>query len=249
MEQNQIHLSQEQKELIEKAFRNFEKFYTPTMRNFATVIAKTVQSIYTEENIQMMQKAAIAIEKIKIKLGDVSNTIKENQNLHTEFSKIAANLHRFSDNLNKISTKDEFGDLLCDTANNLEDINPDELKNELQASDTSESKLSSVDFAFILTLIGLIISLYSIYLGQNSASKQDLEPIKENQSQIQEGIQKLEQISSVLVEQNKQLQAKVDRLEQNQKRNSQNNHSFDSDKQSKKSQAHNQQKRQHKQKE
>lgn len=101
MEQNQIHLSQEQKELIEKAFRNFEKFYTPTMRNFATVIAKTVQSIYTEENIQMMQKAAIAIQKIQNQMRgftDVINKIKLSfqnfQRLHKVFINSLTNLRK-----------------------------------------------------------------------------------------------------------------------------------------------------------
>lgn len=246
MEQNQIHLSQEQKELIEKAFRNFEKFYTPTMRNFATVIAKTVQSIYTEENIQMMQKVAIAIQKIQNQMRGFTDVINKNQAFFSELSKVTQSIHKFTDQFTEVKTQDDLINLLCNTTEILIEVNTQELNQELQPE---EKEKLSIDVNFILSVISFLLTIYSTVLSYNSVSKRDLEPVIEKQTQIQEGIQKLEQISSVLVEQNKQLQAKVDRLEQNQKRNSQNNHSFDSDKQSKKSQARNQQKRQHKRKE
>ena len=117
------------------------------------------------------------------------------------------------------------------TAENLIEVNTQKLNQELQPE---EKEKLSIDVNFILSVISFLLTIYSTVLSYNSVSKRDLEPVIEKQNQIQEGIQKLEQISSVLVAQNKQLQEKVDKLEQNQRKSSQNNRVFDSDKQSEK---------------
>lgn len=246
MKNNQIVLSSEQLELFRKAAETFGNYYTPGMKILASAAVKLNKVVYSNESIRFMQEAAIAIQKLQNQMRVVSDSINKNQAFFSELSKVAQSLHKFTDQFTEVKTQDDLINLLFNTAENLNEVDTQELNQELQPE---EKEKLSIDFGFILSVISFLLTLYSTVLSYNSVSKRDLEPVIEKQNQIQEGIQKLEQISSVLVAQNKQLQEKVDKLEQNQKKRSQNNHVFDSDKQSARLPQHSRQKHQSKQKE
>ncbi len=246
MKFNQIMLSPEQLEILRKAAVSFEKIYTPGMKALASTIVNFNQILYSNESIRVMQEAAIAIQKLQNQMRGFTDVINKNQAFFSELSKVTQSIHKFTDQLTEVKSQDDFINLLCNTAENLNEVNTQELNQELQPE---EKEKLSIDVNFILSVISFLLTIYSTVLSYNSVSKRDLEPVIEKQNQIQEGIQKLEQISSVLVAQNKQLQEKVDKLEQNQRKSSQNNRVFDSDKQSEKLLQRNRQIQKRKQKE
>lgn len=231
MKNNQIVLSSEQLELFRKASETYRNFYTPGIKILASAAVKLNQVAYSNESIRFMHEAAIAIQKLQNQMRGFTDIINKNQALFSELSKVTQSIHKFTDQFTEVKSQDDLINLLCNTAENLIEVNTQELNQELQPE--KKEKLS-IDVNFILSVISFLLTIYSTVLSYNSVSKRDLEPVIEKQNQIQEGIQKLEQISSVLVAQNKQLQEKVDKLEQNQRKSSQNNRIFDSDKQSEK---------------
>ena len=231
MKFNQIMLSPEQLEILRKSTVTFEKIYTPSMKAFASTIVNFNQILYSNESIRVMQEASIAIQKLQNQMRVVSDSINKNQAFFSELSKVTQSLHKFTDQFTEVKTQDDLINLLFNTAENLNEVDTQELNQELQPE---EKEKLSIDFGFILSVISFLLTLYSTVSSYNSVSKRDLEPVIEKQNQTLIEIQKLLESNLVLVEQNKQLQEKVDKLEQNQKKRSQNNRVFDSDKQSEK---------------
>ncbi|MDY6416503.1 MAG: hypothetical protein SPK70_10190 [Succinivibrio dextrinosolvens] len=246
MKSNQIMLSSEQLEILRKAAVSFEKIYTPGMKALASTIVNFNQILYSNESIRVMQEVAIAIQKLQNQMRGFTDVINKNQAFFSELSKVTQSIHKFTDQFTEVKSQDDLINLLCNTAENLNEVNTQELNKELQSD---EKEKLSIDVSFILSFLGLLLSLYSVYLSQTSVSKQDLQPMIETQNQTLTEIKKLLESNLDLVEQNKQLQVKVDKLEQNQKKCSQNNHVFDSDKQSARLPQHSRQKHQSKLKE
>lgn len=247
MKKNQITLSEKQKELIAATFRTFDKYYTPGMRSLATVVEKINQAIYSDESLRFMQILAESIGKMQSSLNEISVALKNNQGLYAELSKVVENIQKFNEKTLQQPSYAPFDTRFASDAENLTKINVDSLKDDIVH--VIHQKESFTDLHSILAIFGFILTFYSTLLAQNSASKQDLEPIAEMQNQILTEMKKLEQTNLVLLEQNKQLQVKVDILEQNQNKCLQTSHSVDSDKLSEKSQQHSQRKQQHKLKE
>lgn len=246
MKSSQIMLSPEQLEILRKTAISFERIYTPSMKAFASTIVNFNHILYSNESIRVMQEAAIAFQKLQNQIRGFTNVINKNQAFFSELSKVTQSILNFTDQFTEVKIQDDLINLLCNTAESLNEVDAQKLNQELQSE---EKEKLSIDLNFILSVICFILTIYSTFLSHNSASKQDLEPVIEKQNQTLTEIKKLIESNLVLVEQNKQLQVKVDKLEQNQKKHSQNSHFFDSDRPSEKLPQYSRQKLQHKQKE
>lgn len=142
------------------------------------------------------------------------NELQNNQNIQSELNKVGQYIQQFSESFSRISEENSLKSLLCDTAKDFSKVNVEAFKEEIKSP---EKKKCKYPFEVVAAIMSLILACYSIIDAQNNASKQDLLPVIKMQSQILEGMQKIEQINSVLQEQNKELHLKLDRLEQNQK--------------------------------